>query len=142
LSALPHCTALRWPRPQGGIVNYSPPLEQSQDALRWANEVRRRRSVLKAELRMGEQFLSEALLSEQRWMQGMRIYDLLLAVPWLGKAKARRILKAHKLSQTARLRNLSATGKQNVIRHIAERYPAVPLGEQLYPAEPSDRSAA
>lgn len=108
--------------------------DQRTDALRFANEIRSKRAVLKAELKAGTAYLGPVLISPASWLRTMRIHSLLLATPRIGETKAVRILEACRLPRTIQVRHTTAEGRRKLLRLIEERYPKVELGEWLFEA--------
>jgi len=103
-------------------------------ALARANEVRARRSELKADLKAGEVLLSEVLLSEADWLQGMRIREILLATPKIGKHRADRALQATWLSATIRLGRASMKSRERLLEALVERSPKIRIAPDSWKA--------
>jgi hypothetical protein len=61
-------------------------------ALEHANDIRHRRSVAKRDLRAGRVNVADYIASPPEWMLTMKIVDLLLATPKIGRVKANQIL--------------------------------------------------
>lgn len=99
--------------------------DQAIAALSLANEIRSRRSQLKADLKAGRILLADTLLSEAEWLWTMKVRDLLLATPGIGPNKARRALRRCQLSESARLGGVSKQTRVKLIAYLMKRYPAV-----------------
>lgn len=78
-------------------------LRQRRDALAKGNEVRYYRRDLKREMARGEKTLTD-VLAERDWrVETMRVYDLLVATPAIGKVKARGWLQQVRLDRNSRV---------------------------------------
>lgn len=67
-------------------------VDQRMTALELANDVRHRRSIAKRDLRAGRVNVIDYLLNPPAWMQTMKVLDLLLAAPKVGRVKANQAL--------------------------------------------------
>jgi hypothetical protein len=94
-------------------------------ALEIANTAREKRKDLKIALKAGEVLLADTLLSDADWLQGMRVRDLLLATPGIGKVKAKRTLRHFHLSETARLGGVPKHARVKLIAYLMAHYPRV-----------------
>lgn len=97
-------------------------------ALGRANTIRAYRSQLKADLRIGRTPLADALLSDSEYLRTMRVRDLLLATPIIGKLKADRALQACRLRPTICLGKMSHRSRVDLLTWIAVNHPRVALG--------------
>lgn len=97
-------------------------------ALRIANEVRERRKELKADLRNGRVVLADVLFSDAAYLRTMKVRDLLLATPGIGKHKANRALQVCWISPTAPLARMSPRSRSILLEWLAEKHPSVELG--------------
>lgn len=97
-------------------------------ALRLANEVRGRRKELKADLRAGQVLLADVLFSEAPYLQTMRVREILLAVPRLGKKKADRALATCQITHTAPLRRISPKTRELLLEALVYRCPSIDFG--------------
>jgi hypothetical protein len=93
-----------------------------------ANEVRRRRSRLKAELAAGEATLAKPLLLEQDWTRTMKVADLLKAVPGLGRVKVKRAPTANRIGHGATLGGLTATRRGDLLEWLVVNHPSIEVG--------------
>lgn len=73
-------------------------LDQRMNALRYANRIRCQRAELKRRVASGETDALSVLSRCPRYVETMKVRDLLLAVPGLGPIKADLILGAHDIS--------------------------------------------
>lgn len=106
-------------------------------ALARANQVRAKRSELKADLRAGRVLLADVLFSDTDWLQSMRVSELLLACPRVGKLKAQRAMQAAWLSPTIPLNRTSLKSCKVLLDWLARTCPKVVSGW-----EPSKEIAA
>lgn len=109
-------TTIASPVPQAPVRS----LEQRRDALRRANEVRARRVGLKREMRMSATFARqlavEVLSDPPEWAAAMRTVELVLAIPMIGKTKARRILFRLRISESKTLGGLSDRQRAELVQ--------------------------
>lgn len=80
-------------------------LQQRLDALKHANEVRSKRARLKRDVKARRLSWRAAFVHE--WCDGMKVYDLLVTVPKIGRVKANRILTRGQISPSKTLAGLS-----------------------------------
>jgi hypothetical protein len=95
-------------------------------ALDCANEIRHRRSVLKEELRDGEVILGEVLIQDPDYLQTMRLWDLLLATPGVGKARADQVFRDLKYSTAIRLESIPIRRRCELLAYMRLRFPSLP----------------
>jgi hypothetical protein len=72
--------------------------EQRIEALNKANWIRTRRAELKRDLKAGRRQLVSVLLSPPEWIDTMKLADLMLATPKLGRVKVNKLLSRCKVS--------------------------------------------
>lgn len=95
-------------------------LEQRLAALERANEIRTRRAQLKRDVRAGIPFM--ALVWEPPdWLLTMQVYDLLLAVPKLGKRKAEQIMRRLRISHQKTVGGLSERQRVDLLSELGRR---------------------
>jgi|GEM_PF-3755592 len=87
-------------------------------ALAHGNKLRARRKELKKELGDDDVRLADVLLSEAEWLQGMRVREILLAAPGIGKYKANRALRVTMLSSTTRLGKVSPPTRERLLAFL------------------------
>jgi hypothetical protein len=90
------------------IVSYRDPLEHSAaperspdqriDALNTANEIRTLRAQLKRDLKAGRTSITSLLLDPPAYLQSANVFDILLAVPKVGRVKATKMLDSCRVS--------------------------------------------
>lgn len=93
-------------------------LEQRLVALRRANEVRLARAQLKKQLAAGSRRIEDILVEAPELVRGARVYDLLLAVPKLGRARVSRLLRHCEISETRTLGGLSERQRSELIASL------------------------
>lgn len=67
-------------------------ITQRRDALKRANHVRTSRAVLKRDLKAGRRQVVPLLLDPPEWLLTMKVAELLLAVPKVGRVKVGRAM--------------------------------------------------
>lgn len=82
-------------------------LEQRRAALRLANETRSRRAQLKRDLKAGRARLVDLLADPPEYLLNAKVFDLLLAVPKLGRVKVNKILSVCRISPSKTIGGLS-----------------------------------
>jgi hypothetical protein len=82
-------------------------LDQRLDALDRANRIRVQRAQLKRELKSGQTSFDRILLDPPDYVLTAKVYDMLLAVPRLGRVRAGRLLTQCRISQAKTIGGLS-----------------------------------
>jgi hypothetical protein len=82
-------------------------LDQRLDALDRANRIRVQRAQLKRELKSGQTSFDRILLDPPDFVLTAKVYDMLLAVPRLGRVRAGRLLTQCRISQAKTIGGLS-----------------------------------
>jgi S13-like H2TH domain len=82
-------------------------LSQRLAALSLANETRSERARLKRELKAGRITVLPLLLEPPDWLETMRAFDLLLAMPKWGRVKVRKLLDRECVSPSKTVGGLS-----------------------------------
>ncbi len=90
-------------------------LDQRMDALRRANEIRVRRAQLKKDLKLGAVEIDEILTDPPEYVATAKVFDMLLAVPKLGRVKATRFLNQCRISQAKTVGGLSERQRAELI---------------------------
>jgi len=93
-------------------------LEQRLSALRRANEIRLGRSQLKKELAAGRCRIDDLLVETPELARGAKVYDLLLAVPKLGRVRVSRVLRHCRISEAKTLAGLSERQREELIASL------------------------
>ncbi len=94
-------------------------LAQRLDALERANATRTARAKLKRDLKAQRVSLADTVLSPPPLIAGAHIFDLLLAVPKLGRVKANRILTQCRIAPSKTIGGLSQRQREDLVRWLA-----------------------
>lgn len=89
---------------------------QRMDALKRANDIRVKRAAMKVEMKNGERSGADILRNPPEYVGTMKVMDLLLAVPKLGRVKANRILVQCRISQAKTVSGLSERQRAELIK--------------------------
>lgn len=108
--------------PRSAVVAPERSLEQRQEALRKANVIRILRSHLKRDIRAGECAPSTVIESPPPCAASMRILDLLLAIPGVGRTKARQVLFQLRVSDSKTLGGLSDRQRGELAKTVKARW--------------------
>lgn len=97
--------------------------EQRRAALEKAAQVRRERAVVKSRLKTSGASLTEILKEGQHneAIGKMKVYDLLQALPGLGKVRARNLMERIGISQSRRVRGLGTNQIASLEREFGHR---------------------
>ncbi len=82
-------------------------LDQRMDALSRANEVRALRAQLKRDLKAGRVSLGSLVLEPPSYLESAKVFDVLLALPKVGRVKATKILQSSRVSASKTFAGLS-----------------------------------
>ena len=82
-------------------------LDQRLDALHRANHIRVQRAQLKRALKSGDTTFDQVLVDPPDYVLTAKVYDMLLAVPRLGRVRAGRLLTQCRISQAKTIGGLS-----------------------------------
>ena len=82
-------------------------LDQRMDALGRANEVRARRAQLKRDLKAGRVSIGALLIDQPPYLETAKVFDMLLALPKIGRVKATKILQSCRVSLSKTFGGLS-----------------------------------
>lgn len=96
-------------------------LAQRQDALERANMVRTRRAVLKREMKAGRVRFVDLVREPPEYIDTMKLVDLLLAVPKVGRVKANKALAQCHCSPSKTVGGLSQRQRDEVAGLLARR---------------------
>jgi hypothetical protein len=81
--------------------------KQRMDALGKANVIRTRRANLKRDLKAQRVSVMSLVMDPPEWVETMKVFDLLLAVPKFGRVKANKILQTCRISPSKTLGGMS-----------------------------------
>jgi hypothetical protein len=90
-------------------------LDQRMEALKRANDIRVRRAQLKKDLKDGRAQIEEILLDPPEWVETAKVFDMLMAVPKLGRVKAARLLNSCRISQSKTVGGLSERQRAELV---------------------------
>jgi hypothetical protein len=90
-------------------------LDQRMDALRRANEIRVRRAQLKKDLKEGTAQIEQILRRPPDYVETAKVFDMLMAVPKLGRVKAARLLNQCRISQSKTMGGLSERQRSELV---------------------------
>lgn len=91
---------------------------QRFEALAIANDVRQRRAAFKVRLKVGDASASGMLADPPAWAETMKVYDLLLAVPRVGRVKVLKWLHAAEASPSKTLGGLSQRQRSALLQMV------------------------
>lgn len=77
------------------------------EALKRANHIRTKRAQLKKDLKAGKVRMHTLILDPPEYVQTAKVFDLLLAVPKLGRVKVTRMLNQCRISPSKTVGGLS-----------------------------------
>lgn len=90
-------------------------LAQRLTALAKADEVRTERAVLKRDLKAGRKNIFDLLDDPPWWLESMKIFDLLLAVPKYGRVKVNKTLQVCRISPSKTIGGMTDRQKGELI---------------------------
>lgn len=90
-------------------------LAQRMASLERANEIRTERAVLKRDLKAGRRSVHDVLLDPPEWVETMKVFDLLLAVPKYGRVKVNKILQLCRVSPSKTIGGMSARQRTEIV---------------------------
>lgn len=93
-------------------------LVQRLHALERANEIRSKRARLKRDLKAKRRQLAPLVERPPDWLETAYVFDLLLAVPKVGRVKANRMLVAERISQSKTVGGLSERQRQALVTRL------------------------
>lgn len=100
-------------------------LQQRMDALEEANRVRLWRAQVKRDLKAGRKLLVDVLYCEDDRLDGMKVLELLLAVPRMGHAKAQTILRHAGIAPSKTLCGMTERQWDALVKELADSTPKV-----------------
>jgi len=90
-------------------------LDQRMEALKRANDIRVRRAQLKKDLKDSRVQIEDVLLDPPEWVETATVFDMLMAVPKLGRVKAARLLNSCRISQSKTVGGLSERQRTELV---------------------------
>jgi len=96
----------------------TPPRSPTQrlDALERANIVRTKRSKLKKDLKAGVASIHDVLVDPPDYIEGAKVFDVLLAVPKLGRVKVNRVVTQCRISPSKTIAGLSDRQRDDLVQ--------------------------
>ena len=92
--------------------------DQRMKALRKANDIRSQRAQLKRDLKAGKKKVETLLLDPPDYVLSAKTFDMLLAVPKLGRVKANRILTQCRISPSKTIGGLSERQRGELVSQL------------------------
>jgi hypothetical protein len=105
----------------GGFATPQRSLVQRLQALERANYVRSRRAQLKRDIKSGRQPIDELLLNPPQYLEGAKVFDLLIAVRKYGRVKVNKILTQCRVSPSKTLGGLSPRQRTELVALMRRR---------------------
>ena len=96
-------------------------LKQRLEALENANRIRSARAELKRELKAGRRSVVPLVAAPPEFIDSMKIFDLLLAAPKVGRVKANKWLSRARVSPSKTLGGLSERQRMELVSLIGSR---------------------
>lgn len=96
-------------------------LDQRMSALEEANRIRVLRAQLKRDLKAGRVNVLDVLEEPPEWAQTMKLFDLLLAVPKLGRVKVHKALNRTRCSPSKTVGGMSQRQRLEVVYYLIWR---------------------
>jgi hypothetical protein len=93
-------------------------LDQRIDALSRANEVRALRAQLKRELKARRVSIGALLLDPPPYLETAKVFDMVLALPKVGRVKATKILQSCQVSPSKTFGGLSERQRAELARRL------------------------
>ncbi len=90
-------------------------LDQRMEALKRANDIRVRRAKLKKDLKDGRVRIEAIVLNPPDYVSTAKVFDMLMAVPKLGRVKAARMLNQCRISQSKTVGGLSERQRAELV---------------------------
>jgi hypothetical protein len=93
-------------------------LQQRRDALERANVVRTERARLKREMKAGRVLVADLLADPPEFIETMKVWDLLVAVPKLGRVKVNAMLRKEAVSPAKTVGGLSVRQRALLVERL------------------------
>ena len=93
-------------------------MDQRMKALQKANNIRSERAKLKRDLKAGKKKIETLLLDPPEYVLSAKTFDMLLAVPKLGRVKANRILTQCRISPSKTIGGLSERQRGELVTQL------------------------
>lgn len=102
------------PQASGGAAPHRS-LRQRREALARANEIRSHRATLKREVKTGRRAVPAILLDPHTEVETMKVFDLLVAMPKIGRVKANKVLQVTRISPSKTVGGLSERQRRELV---------------------------
>lgn len=96
-------------------------LLQRMDALQHANEIRTYRAGKKIDLKRGRVRVTDLLAGRDPQLESMKVFDLLIAAPKVGRVKANKLLNTARVSPSKTVGGLSPRQRAEILTLIGPR---------------------
>lgn len=96
-------------------------IKQRLEALERANDHRSRRAQLKRDMKAGRKSASVVLASPPEWAETMKVFDLLLAVPRVGRVKVNKELGRVSVAPSKTVGGISPRQRTELLRWLHGR---------------------
>jgi hypothetical protein len=96
-------------------------LQQRMDALKNANIIRSYRANLKRDVKAARVSVVDLLMDPPEELESMKIFDLLLSVPKMGRIKANKLLQTCRISPSKTVGGMSDRQRSEMVVMLARR---------------------
>lgn len=108
------------------LMKHSVPPERSLiqrlDALERANDVRMKRAALKRDLKGGRKSIYFLIMNPPDYIETMRLFDLMMAIPKYGRVKVDKVLNQVCISPSKTVGGLSDRQRSEIISRLRPPY--------------------
>jgi hypothetical protein len=95
-------------------------LVQRMEALGKANDIRIERAEFKRDLKAGREKVHDYLLDPPEWLETMKVFDILLAMPKYGRVKSNKILVQCGMSPSKTLGGMSQRQRAELVSMLRQ----------------------
>jgi hypothetical protein len=85
------------------------------DALQTANKIRTSRAQLKRDVKAGRVSVIDLLKNPPKWIETMKVFELLLQVPKMGRVKVNKVLNTTRVSPSKTIGGLSERQRNEMV---------------------------
>lgn len=93
-------------------------LEQRLTALAHGNEIRIKRANLKRDIKAGRANVKSLLADPPEWLETMKVFELLLAEPKVGRVKANKYMNSCRISPSKTVGGMSERQRHELIMAV------------------------
>lgn len=90
-------------------------LQQRREALQRANDIRTRRAQLKRDLKAGRVSPHNYILEPPSWLETMKIFDFIMALPKYGRVKTNKVLYYVRMSPSKTIGGMSTRQRSEIV---------------------------